>query len=80
MTNPDARSPEARQALSAMDRWSEHLLDIIEVQPGGPGLAACSLYLALPAVLGGGPSTMQLLADLYEPVEPVIPFASLDVD
>jgi hypothetical protein len=54
MSSPAARSPETRRMLSAMDRWIDRLLDIIEVQPGGPGLAACSLYLALPAVLGGG--------------------------
>jgi hypothetical protein len=73
-----AGSPQSRRMLSAMEEWSERLLDLAEAQPGGPGLAACSLYLALSAMLCGGPSTMQLLADFYAPVEPVIPFASLE--
>lgn len=71
-------SPQTQRILAALETWTDRLMTVAAAQPGGLGLATSLLCMALSVLLSGGPELMPLAAEIYEPVEPVIPFASLD--
>jgi hypothetical protein len=58
-------------------RASRELTDLAEVQPGGPGDATVCLHQALIAVWRRPMLSSTAFAEMYAPVEPFIPAASL---
>lgn len=74
---PRPASPSTPPALQRFLRASSELAELALAQPGGPGAAMECLSIALRAVWMRPTLPAAAFAEMYAPVEPVIPAASL---
>jgi hypothetical protein len=77
---PAGSSPRMQRHVATTNDWFERLWTIAERQPGAGMAIACLGNALVGIIASGGPMQGPMVEHFYGPVEPVIPFASLDVD